>query len=302
MTVLYTWLPGIIGGEITYFDGLISLSDGALYQNLGILLLLHAFSIVAVIVKDLWKVVRRKAKFNGRFTGAMFGFAVVYAILGILFVKNDRVVELDCSAGAYVIALVMVGAVLFFIVKRMFTAWSAPDAAPQKSAPAKTITSAEAAEEFAKVLAEKDRLTGAGDYASQVPLLTKATELPLSGPDKARLWNYLGIAYERTNSPQRSMTCYQTALKFDRSPSSLSNLALLESDNRNFGTAAQYMDAAIAEAKKRGLGLALYYSNYAYIVGMSGDRAAAQEYLNQAAANGCDAGTIDTIRRKIGLS
>lgn len=308
MTVLYTWMPAIIGGELSFFDELITLRDGALFQNLGILLLLHAFSILSVIVKDLWKVVRRKEKFSGRFTGVESGFCVAYALLGILFVRNDRVVELDCSTGAYVIALVIVGAVLFYIVKGMLTgnkesgaAKAVPGTGTANTAPAKTMPSAEAAEEFSRVVVEKDRLTRMGDYASQIPLLTKATELALSGPDKARLWNYLGIAYERTNSPQRSMVCYQTALKFDQSPSSLSNLALLESDNRNYGTALRYMDAAIAEAKKRGTGLAVYYSNYAYIAGMSGDKAAAQEYLNMAASHGCDAGTIETIRRKIGL-
>lgn len=119
----------------------------------------------------------------------------------------------------------------------------------------------------------------------------------------ARIWNYMGLAHEGLQSPQKAEESYRTALRFDpENPSSHNNLALLYSAGRKHDLALRYMDLALAEAKKRKLNLGLFYGNYALVVGRSGDKSKANDYLRLAKTAGYGEQDIQTIRRQLGLS
>ena len=65
-TGLFSWLPGRTGSEISMLDGLIVFEDGALVRNFGSLLFVHAAGIGMSIAKNLWEVIRRRARFYGK--------------------------------------------------------------------------------------------------------------------------------------------------------------------------------------------------------------------------------------------
>ena len=168
---------------------------------------------------------------------------------------------------------------------------------PEKEALRKTLL-----EEFDRVVSEKDRLKALGDYASQIPLLTKATELDVDGQRKARIWNYLGMAYEQLKSPQKAEECYRSALLFDKdNPASHNNIALLCSDRGDHVTALRHMDTAIPAAKARQQGLGVYYGNYALIAGRGGNMSRAEDYLVLAKNAGYDDASIRSVRQKLGM-
>ncbi len=50
-TAFYSWLPGRIGAELSLFDGLIVLEDGALIRNLGYMIIAHYLGIGCGIAK-----------------------------------------------------------------------------------------------------------------------------------------------------------------------------------------------------------------------------------------------------------
>ena len=142
----------------------------------------------------------------------------------------------------------------------------------------------------------------AGDAASAIPMLIEATSLDLDRVRKARLWNYLGIAYAAVDSPEKAAECYRTAQRVDPdSPSGYNNLAMFEVDRKNYEAAQQNMALAVQKAEKRGLNVGNCYANYALAAGLNGDLNLARDYLQRAEKAGYDAGEIATVRRRLGL-
>ena len=82
-TGLYTWVPGRFGLEITCMDGLITFQDGALIGNLGLIMLIHAAGIGLAILGYLWKTIRKKVKYNGKFLLLELAMTVLLLFLGI---------------------------------------------------------------------------------------------------------------------------------------------------------------------------------------------------------------------------
>ncbi len=155
---------------------------------------------------------------------------------------------------------------------------------------------------YDQVVAERRRLEEQQNYTGQIPLLTEATGLPVEGPKKAAIWNYLGLAYEHIGAKDRGMECYKTALSFDAdNPASLNNIALLKSDLGEHEEARRYMKSALDAAVKRGWKLGLYYANYASVTGKAGFLKEAEEHLAKAEKAGYSSRKIAVIRSQLGL-
>ena len=306
-TGLYTWAPGRLGLEIEVFEGLITLKDGALAGNMAVLLFFHAACIGLALLGHLWKAIRKKVRFSWKFVLLEIVTIALFILIGLWAVNKAKEMPV---AEAYRSALMMgLGLVL--------AAWGyaglkkAGKAAPAKAPAAAAPTTAEPSkvqltgtprEQFEQVVAEKNRLTALGDYASQIPLLTAATELELDGARKARIWNYMGIAREKLKEPKKAEECYRTALLFDENnPSSHNNLALLYSDRGEHENALRHMEAALAEAKKRKQAMGVYYGNYALVTGKAGNRSRAEDYLALAKSAGYDDASIQSLRKQLKL-
>lgn len=308
LTAVCTWVPGRFGYAVSIYDeSLIILEDGAFFINLAIVFFVEAFAIFVGLLKYLWSSLRKKTVFDIRFVGLEVLYIGASVFAGLIFKKNDRVYEVKGGNGfAYFIVLVVVTIALIFIVKGIMedikTKRNDKGETKEKDAAGSQQPTKADIKEFDRIVAEKNRLTKAGDYASQIPLLTKATGLNLDGPRKAKIWNYMGLAYWELNSPERSRECYQTALTFDpHNPGSLTNLARVEAESNNFRKAKEYMDQSIAEAKKRGMNLSSYYANYALICEKAGEKKNVQKYLQLASEAGYDRTKLEKIRRRAGL-
>ena len=300
-TGIYTWLPGKLNLEISYFDGNVKFVGGALTMNLALVLLLHSAGIALAVLGHIWKAIRKKAKLNGKFVLLELAITALLVFIGVTLFNRAEAEQLPSEPGKAVL-MTVIGIVLMLWVygslrkrKQQKMPEKGVDAPAQHWAPAGSPR-----EQFAWVVAEKDRLKAMGDYISQIPLLTKATELDVDGKSKARIWNYLGMAHEQLKSPQKAEECYRNAILFDKdNPASHNNLALLVSDRGNYTAALRHMDAAIAAAKARRQALGVYYGNYALIAGKGGNMSRAEEYLILAKNAGYDDASIRTIRRRL---
>ncbi len=316
-TGIYTWLPGKLGLVVAFMDGEVEFTDGALIRNLALVMFMHSLGIGLSMLSHIWKAIRKKEKFNGKFVLIEIAVIAILIFLGIQ-VMNRAETEVIPADQSKIIGMIVVGLLLalwgYRSVKKMIgqtekkasagaaeTAEKKGQTPVQRSAPA-AAPEGDPMKEFARVVAEKDRLKAMGDYASQIPLLTKATELAVDGTSKARLWNYLGMAHEQLNSPQKAEECYRNALLFDKdNPSSHNNLALLLSDRGDHVTALRHMEAAIPAAKARGQALGIYYGNYALIAGKGGNMSRAEDYLTLAKGAGYDDASIQSVRRQLGM-
>ncbi|MBR6206268.1 MAG: tetratricopeptide repeat protein [Oscillospiraceae bacterium] len=319
-TGIYTWLPGKLGLVVSFMDGEVEFTDGALIGNLSLIMFMHSLSIGLSMLSHIWKAIRKKVKFNGKFVLVEIAVIAVLIFLGIQ-VMNRAETEVIPAEQSKITAIIVVGLILilwgFRSIKKTVGKISngAPSEAEKKpehagkaperkkpAAAAPTPSAADPMQEFSRVVAEKDRLKALGDYASQIPLLTKATELDVDGKSKARIWNYLGMAHEQLRSPQKAEECYRNALLFDKeNPASHNNLALLCSDRGDHQAALRHMEAAIPAAKARHQEMGLYYGNYALIAGKGGNLSRAEDYLILAKSAGYDEASIQSIRRQLGL-
>lgn len=310
-TLVYSWLPGRFGLEITYLDGLVSFTDGAFIRNLGVVLLLHTAGILLALLKYLWGVIRKKSPFLWQFALLEAGIAGICLVIGIHLVKNRSVVQFEGGKAAATAAVLILAVVLLVLVilglramkREKKSSGNAKTKSPAGSGATQKASAEDPIARFDQIVEEKNRLTRSGNYAAQIPLLTEATGLALDNMRMARIWNYMGLAHEGLQSPQKAEESYRTALRFDpENPSSHNNLALLYSAGRKHDLALRYMDLALAEAKKRKLNLGLFYGNYALVVGRSGDKSKANDYLRLAKTAGYGEQDIQTIRRQLGLS
>lgn len=318
LTVLFTWIPARFGMQFGYLDGEVMLEDGAFFMNLGITSLAYIAGIGLALLKYIWACIRHKARFS--FSVFLIGtvYIAVVGAAGIRLMQDERVIPYSDGIGVLCAAAF---ALIVYCVVKVLKAGSSGPANPVETAandPEQVNTSAtdqvgesnaqpaadtKAIAEFERVVAEKNRLTAQGDYASQIPMLIEATGLDLDPARKVKIWNYLGLAYRELGSWERGMECFRNALIFDdKNPSALNNLAQTMSENGDNAMADQLMVRSIAEAEKRGLDMGLFYGNYALIEGRLGLTYRMEEYLQKAAAAGLDAESIQTIRKKALLS
>ena len=309
-TGLYTWLPGKLNIEISYFDGIVKFVDGALILNLALILILHSVGIALAALSHLWKAIRKKVKLNGKFVLLELTITALLIFIGIKLFNRAEAEPMTAEQGKAVV-MTLLGILLMLLGYRSIK--KKKKQAEQKKenpVPQRSVTPSRSAwpltgtaeEQFAWVVAEKDRLKALGDYTSQIPLLTKATELDVDGKSRARIWNYLGMAHEQLKSPQKAEECYRNALLLDSdNPASHNNLALLCSDRGESAEALRHMEAAIHAAKARKQTMGVYYGNYALIAGKGGNLSQAEDYLRLAKKAGYDDASVQAVRRQLGL-
>ena len=222
LTLVYTWLPGRIGAEVTLFEELITLKDGALFQNLAMMSIAQALAIGIAVVKYLWAVIRRKQKFSLPFLAVEFLFAAAFCTAGVYLAQNETVIPFENDTGAaYVVTglIALAGLILFIWLSVSDTEEKKPqaqDGRKNRKERNQSRTSPQQELEnyrFEQLVQKKNFLTEKGDFASQIPLLTEATGWKLDKEKKARVWNYLGMAYEQIGSGERAEECYRTASK-----------------------------------------------------------------------------------------
>ena len=131
-------------------------------------------------------------------------------------------------------------------------------------------------------------------------MLIKATELNVNGTLKARIWNYLGMAYNATGSWEKSLDCYKAALKNDPSSySAYTNIGSAYADHGSMDDAVKYTAKAVSVAKSKGADLKTVYINYVYALAKKGDKAAAGAALEQAKQAGVDDASVAALRKLI---
>lgn len=328
-TGLFSWLPGRTGSEISMLDGLIVFEDGALVRNFGSLLFVHAAGIGMSIAKNLWEVIRRRARFYGKLFLLQVATCALFGYLGIVLMENGYTVhfqggEKAGSAVLLVIAAVGAGLILFAIfsgksdkkdASAQGTAQGSGQGTAQGSGRGTTRgsaqgsssgsskePSAEAVARFEQIAAERKRMMASGDAASLIPLLIEATSLDLDSARKARIWNYLGMAYNEISSPEKCVECYRTAQRTDPdSPSAYNNLAMYQVDRKEYGEALRNMELAVQKAEKRRMNAGNFYANYALAAGLNGDLNSARKYLDLSEKAGYESGEIASIRRRLGI-
>ena len=295
----YSWLPGRIGGEITLFDGLFVLEDGALIRNLGYLLMAHVLGIGMALGKYLWDVIRKRERFYGKMVAMEVVVGGVCCCLAAWLMKSEYVFHFNGgeSVGKIVmITLALIGAVFVFLGFRQSRSEKEEKSADTQSSSKENLT------RFDQIVEERKRLTGIGDYASQIPLLIEAAGLNVDVTRKSRIWNYMGLAYKEIGSEDKALECFRTAQSIDPGhPSSYMNLAMCYMDRKDFNLALQNADTAIAKAKKRKMIMGQFYANKALIMGLSGDLQKAREHLHLAKDAGCDDKEILSIQTRLGI-
>ena len=306
-TALYSWLPGRIGAQITVFDGMFVFEDGALIRNLGNLLLAHALAIGLALLKYLWNVLRKKDRFYGKMFLLEAVICGILCFFGIRLIKSEYVVHFEGgqNIGTIVMAfLAVAGAVAVVLGFRQSRTGkeneNAGDVRQSDRSATSQAPSKEAIARFDQIVAEKNRLTGDGDYASQIPLLIEAAGLDVDATRRARIWNYMGLAYNEIGSEDKALECFRTAQGIDPGhPSSYVNIAEYYTVRREYDKAIHNADTAITMAKNRKMPLGQFYARYALITGLSGDLQEAEKYLNLAGKAGCDDKTILSIQNRI---
>lgn len=294
LTLFSSYATGRLHYQLLVFDMDMSLIPGAFIQHFGLHLLLQALAIVLALGKYLWSVIRRRRRFRWAFFGIELLFAAGCCAAGYGLIRDRRVLPFGKELDAvYALAF----ALLLFGIYRGLRG------VLQSRKPASAASSGADEAEYRRVLDERKRLGAQGDYASQIPLLLKATGLTLSPFQRSTIWNLLGLAYENTASPERALSCYQTALQFDTgNPWALNNLALLQAERGENRRALKNMERALREKEKRDGELGLFYANYGYICGLAGKRDKAENYLKKAETAGYDAAAVRRLRGRLGLN
>ena len=323
-TLLFSWLPGRMNLEFSLGEGLMVFEDGMIFHNLSFILFSQVIGIGIALATFLWRCIRKKCKFSGKFVALEILIAVILTAIAIPLFSSEYKIEYgpEGTALAKIIYFLMAVAGLGVFIWLCYSDKAKKEQAaaekdhtsaekeqttieqktPPKSAGSSTAPSADAIRQYEAVVAEKNRLAQAGDYSAQIMLLTKALGLPLDNVRKATLWNYLGLANEKIDALKRSEECYQTALKTDPdNPAALNNLALLYSAAGNHSAAQRDMGNALQQAKARKYNLGVYYGNCALIEGRCGNKGMAAEMLGLAEKVGYDAASVASLRRQIGL-
>ena len=121
--VLFSWLPTKIGYEIYYFDGALVLKAGALYQNLSILCLITALSVLISLFKFLWHLIRRKTKFSGRFFLLELFLIATFGYASIRLSTNETILTYDPAVEQKnIIGYIAAGVFLFIRIRKHLSA------------------------------------------------------------------------------------------------------------------------------------------------------------------------------------
>ena len=115
---VYSWLPRKLGLEFQLMDGAITLRDGALFSNLGALLIAQGVGIAIALAKHLWDVIRKKARFLGAAFTLELLFTVLFIAAGASLFKEDPIPGETVSSGTLA-GLTALGAVLLTAGIRM---------------------------------------------------------------------------------------------------------------------------------------------------------------------------------------
>ena len=99
-TVLFSWLPGKAGCEISMMNGMFVFEDGLYIGNFGKMLLIEAFLIGGGFLKYIFSCIRGRRKPRGRLVLADLAFCAGFAAAGVRLVQDTRVFRLPGSEAA----------------------------------------------------------------------------------------------------------------------------------------------------------------------------------------------------------
>lgn len=341
-TAAASWMPEHLGIEIAFMEGELGgvLRSRAFLFNLGVMLGFEALGFAWALIKAVWKKIRKQENHPGWQLFMYLAVIALCAAAGLWLINTETTAPNGPTLwpDSVLLAILLVtGVITAAVVYRFFrpagqpeakgAAAGAPKPSPavpetdgtrsaQRTAPAgnKGPTAAEAVKShndpdqaaldaFERAIAEKSRLLQAGKVEEAIQTLIAATSLPVDGIRKARLWNYLGQAYEKIDSNDLALQCYETALTYDPDrPSTHNNIALCHTWAGRHAEAKQYMDRTLALLPKRAMeNQGVFYSNAALVYGRGGDRKRAEEYLRLAAEKDTPASEIESIRKQLGL-
>ena len=310
-TVCYTLLPSQAGISISISleDLEIILEDGALIRNFGQMLLINAAGVFFSALEYLVESIMKRERLDARFLLVEAMICTIFCYLGYQCIDSEYVMYFESgdSAGKVLLAVFgFIGLICYILGARdffsvVFGRQKNSSAQQQEPLPSQ-LSPEEAIARFDEIVAEKNRLTEKGDYVSQIPLLTEGTGLNLDVTRKARIWNYMGLAYRETDSADRALECFQTAQQIDPDhPSSYMNIAMHYSDRKEYDAALKNAEIAIEKAKQRGMSLGVFYADYAQITGLSGNLRKAKQYLRLAEKAGYDNNSIQKIQKQLGI-
>lgn len=310
-TVCFTLLPSQAGIVVSLFneDTKIILEDGALIRNFGQMLLINAVGIFFRVVEYLIESIMKRERPNARFLLVEAIICSICYYLGNQCIDSDYVIYFesgDSTGKTLLAAFGFIGLTCLLLGAREFFSFVfglQKNSSAQQQVPSPSqLSPEEALARFDEIVAEKNRLIEKGDYESQIPLLTEGTGLNLDVTRKARIWNYMGLAYRETDSADRALECFQTALQIDPDhPSSYMNIAMHYSDRKEYDAALKNAEIAIEKAKQRGMSLGVFYADYAQITGLSGNLRKAKQYLRLAEKAGYDNNSIQKIQKQLGI-
>ena len=122
VSLLYTWLPHKLGYAISLFDDAFVLEGGAIYQNLMIMCIVTALSIFLGLLSHIWKSIRRKVKFSGRFFFLEVFFIAAFVFVAIRLSNNFTVLEFSNESDTKFLAgFIIVGFFLAVRIKKRLT-------------------------------------------------------------------------------------------------------------------------------------------------------------------------------------
>ena len=108
---IYTWFPGKMGIVVSYFDGLIKFVDRELLTNLSLVMFLHAGGIGLATLNHLWKSIRKKVKFSGKYVLLELAMTVVLIFFGVRIGKNVNEATKMADSGK-ISAIITIGVIL----------------------------------------------------------------------------------------------------------------------------------------------------------------------------------------------
>lgn len=99
-TVLFSWLPGKAGCEISMLDGACVFEDGVYIGNFGMMLVVQALLIGIAFLKYLFFSIRGRQRLSGRLILANLIFCAGFAAAGLRLINDRRVFRLPGSAAS----------------------------------------------------------------------------------------------------------------------------------------------------------------------------------------------------------
>lgn len=113
---VYSWLPGHFGYTIELLEGAIPLKDGAVFSNLGALLVAEAVAIGFLLVKYVWSVIRKKSSFQGKFFVLENIFMIIFGVAGIALFENEDIIAFSSNPEIHTTILIAMSATGFVLI------------------------------------------------------------------------------------------------------------------------------------------------------------------------------------------